>query len=51
MGRQFFAGENGHLKYEGYFSDDRYDGQGKLYFEDLSYYEGALKGGLFHGHG
>ena len=43
--------KEGHVRYEGDFKQDLYDGQGKLYMEEKLVYEGAFSANQFEGRG
>ena len=43
--------KNGDIKYEGYFVNDKYEGDGKYIYENGNYYIGPFMNGLSHGKG
>ena len=49
MGREFY--DNGKLKYEGYYLDDEYDGNGEFHYKNGEIYIGQFKNGKKHGDG
>ena len=49
MGREFY--DNGKLKYEGYYLEDEYDGNGEFHYENGEIYIGQFKNGKKNGDG
>lgn len=43
--------ENSYRLYEGLFIDGKWNGYGRLIWEDGHYYIGEFRDGFYHGHG
>ena len=43
--------KNSNIKYNGYYKNDKYDGNGILYYENGEYYKGEFKDNYFDGRG
>ena len=50
-GKGIVYDKNSNIIYEGDFVDDKYEGYGKLIYENGSYYIGSFKNGIPHGEG
>ena len=50
-GKGIVYDKNSNIIYEGDFVNDKYEGYGKLIYENGSYYIGSFKNGIPHGEG